>query len=195
MNYIFYIPGFGDQYDTLRRFALQRWRRGVVAELIPMDWYGSESYEAKYHRAQRRIQEALDSGHGVSLVGESAGGSMALSLFAQMPDVLRVVTVAGFNNSSQPAEPSVLRRAPALNQSLQAVEELLTQLNPARRSSIHTLNGLLDKVVGIGSSKIPGARTHRVVAIGHLFTIAVCLTLQKNRIVRYAVSSGRSSMR
>lgn len=190
MNYIFYIPGFGSSYDVMRRSALKRWRLGVKAELIPMWWYSAESYEAKYRRARQSIQEALDSGYDVSLVGESAGGSMALSLYAQMPEVKGVVTVAGFNNLSQPAAPSVQRRAPALNGSLQAADIFLARLTPERRSSVHTLNGIWDRVVGVSSSKIAGAQSHRLLTIGHLMTIATCLTVQKRRVIRYATSNG-----
>lgn len=191
MNRIFYIPGLGDHYDQLRRAALRHWRaRGLTTELIPMRWYDGESYDDKYRRAHGIIQAALDNGDDVSLVGESAGGSMAISLFVQLPRVRRLITIAGVNNATAPIASSILHRAPAFGQSMRVAGQQLTDIGSKRRSSIHTINGLYDHAVSMASSTISGAHMHRSLTVGHLMTIAACLTIQKHRVISYATSRG-----
>jgi hypothetical protein len=115
---------------------------------------------------------------------------MAISLFVQMPEVHRLVTIAGFNNLTIPVAPSVLRRAPEFGTAVRIADLQLTGSNTKRWSLIHTVNGFCDRVVSVTSSNIPGAHSHRSLTIGHLLTIAMCLTLQKRRIIRYATSRG-----
>lgn len=191
MRYIFYIPGLGGRYDSWRSTALKFWRwHGITAELLPTDWEGRESYEKKYQRVRRRVAATISEGGVVSLVGESAGSSIALRLYAELPAVHSVVTIAGANNTSSSISPFVLRRARAFSASRQAAHNCVATLSDDRCRRVHTVNGIFDRVVSVKDSAIAGSRARRIPVIGHFATIAACLTLLSGLIVHYATSRG-----
>jgi pimeloyl-ACP methyl ester carboxylesterase len=182
-----YIPGLGDQYDTYRKRALGLWRFfGVEARLLPMNWYDGASYADKYGEASRAISSLLEAGMKVSLVGESAGGSMAINLFARHPEVTSLITIAGVNTPTTPVAARTLRRGPAFAISRQHIGESLASLSIQRRRSIYTVSGLRDDVVRRRDSRITGAHNHHIWTIGHLLTITACLTVFSGYIISMA---------
>lgn len=184
---IIYIPGLGDKYDDYRRKALKLWPLfGVNAVLVPMNWYSGGAYDERFERASKVIIDAVDRGHVVSLVGESAGGSMAINLFASHPVVASVITIAGVNRASTPVAQRTLRRGPAFAVSRQRVDESLRSINSERKRQIYTLSALLDSVVRARNSHIEGARNYRVWSVGHLFTITLCLTFFAGYVIHLA---------
>ena len=181
-RYIIYIPGLGDNYDGMRQVALHGWRLlGVRTELIPMKWYDGASYEDKYERASAAIRRAVSRGYSVSLVGESAGGSMALNLAADHPGVMNVLTIAGVTHPSIRGSATTLRRSPAFAVSIKQLARSLTKLDTAR---IITLRGIKDSVVNERYSGVTGAKGYVVPMVGHLATITFCLTLWSYVVVR-----------
>jgi pimeloyl-ACP methyl ester carboxylesterase len=185
-----YIPGLGDRYDTYRKRALGLWRFfGVEARLLPMNWYDGASYDDKYGEASRVISSLLDAGMKVSLVGESAGGSMAINLFARHPGVANLITIAGVNTPTTPVAARTLHRGPAFAISRQHIGESLASLSVQRRRSIYTVSGLRDDVVRRQHSRITGAHNHHIWTVGHLLTITVCLTVFSVYIISLAKKS------
>jgi pimeloyl-ACP methyl ester carboxylesterase len=183
-HYILYIPGLGDSYDRFRKIALRPWSVfGVKAQLLPMAWYDGRSYHEKYRQANATITRLIQSGATVSLVGESAGGSMAINLFAAHPKIAHLITVAGVNKPSTSVAPRTLRRAPAFAVSRQYLADSLPRISDKRRRDIYTLSALIDHVVAAQYSRMSGARNRRVWSVGHLLTIALCLTLLSGYIV------------
>lgn len=186
-HYILYIPGLGDGYDRLRSKALRTWSVfGIKTLLIPMVWFDGRPYEEKYQQASDIIIALLNSGARVSLVGESAGGSMAINLFAAHPGVAHLITVAGVNMPSTPVAQKTLRKGPAFDESRRRLVETLPTISPQRRRDIYTLSALGDPIVRFHYSVIPGAHSRRVWAVGHLITITLCLTLFSGYIVHLA---------
>lgn len=186
-NYIIYIPGLGDSYDHFRKKALRTWSvYGVKTQLLPMVWYDSQPYEEKYQQASKTISELIKSGARVSLVGESAGGSMAINLFAANPKIDRLITIAGVNMPTAPVARQTLQKGPAFAVSRQRLHESLPMISSERRRNIYTLSALGDNVVRFRYSVIPGAHVRRVWSFGHLFTITLCLTLLSGYIVYLA---------
>lgn len=184
---IIYIPGLGDHYDPFRRRALRAWSLfGVSAQLVPMRWYSDETYEDKYQRASATIDEILRRGDRITLIGESAGGSMAINLFARHPQIVSAVLVAGVNQADAPVSPYTLRKAPAFGQSKQVIQNSLMQLTSERLQRIHTVSGIVDHTVNVQHSYVAGAHNHRVFAVGHLVTITLCLTLYSWYIIALA---------
>lgn len=185
---IFYIPGLGDNYDVYRQKALRLWSFfGVNAELLPMNWYAGGTYDDRFQYASQVITTAIASGNRVALVGESAGASMAINLFAANPSIAKIITVAGVNAAATPVAPRTLRRGPAFAESRQRISESLDGISPDRRRHIYTLSAWLDTVVRSNYSQISGAaHNYRVWSVGHLFTIAMCLTVLAGYIVHLA---------
>lgn len=181
---IFYIPGLGDGYDKYRRRALKAWSFfGPDTVLMPMNWYAGGTYEERFAYASQLIAKAVGQGRRVALVSESAGASMAINLFATHPDIASLVTIAGVNATSTPVASHTLRRGPAFATSKQYVDESLRQLSLVRRHHIYTLSAWSDNVVRSKYSQIADAHNYRIWSVGHLLTIALCLTLLAGYIV------------
>jgi pimeloyl-ACP methyl ester carboxylesterase len=186
-HHILYIPGLGDGYDPFRQNLLRFWSIfSVTAQLVPMQWFGDESYDAKYQRASQAITDLAKTGAKISLVGESAGGSMAINLFAAHPQVANLVTIAGVNQASTPVASHTLRRGPAFAVSRRRISESLLRISDGRRRRIYSLSAWMDSVVTARHSHIPGANSRRIWSVGHLYTITLCLTLLSGYVVYLA---------
>lgn len=179
--YIIYIPGLGDHYDAGRSVALKAWKIwGVATELVPMRWYDGGSFEEKERRVLEAIRRAEDAGYLVSLIGESAGGSMAINIAAQVPHLHTLLTVSGVNDPLFPASPVTLGKSPAFKESIERLHESLPRIN---RRRTHVVRAWYDPIVAAQHTIIAGAQNHRLISIGHFMTIALCLTLFSGYIV------------
>src|SRR5665648_522378 len=107
-HHIIYISGLGNRYDGLLLFLLFFWHVfGVKTEFVAMKWYGGTSYQEKFDRVIATIERAEAKGYTVLLIGESAGASMAMNVFAQRDSLHRLVSLCGVNS------PHASFRAPA----------------------------------------------------------------------------------
>jgi pimeloyl-ACP methyl ester carboxylesterase len=184
---VFYISGLGDTYDTYRRKALKLWSFfGINAVLLPMRWDDGEAYDEKFKRSMDHVERALSRHERVTVVGESAGGSMSVNLFAANPSIYSLVTVAGVNKSSTTVAAYRLRRSPAFAESRQLVDTSLAKIAVDRMKRVHSIHAVSDNMVRPRHSRINGANNYRIWTVGHLFTIAVCLTLLSGYVIRLA---------
>lgn len=114
MTHYIYIPGFGDHFNPLRKFALRRWEKdGVRVTLVPMHWSDKqEAYEQKYDRIIDAIQNVNDS--DIRLVGVSAGAAMALYAFSRDEKrFTQVITICGYSHTASDIIAFQRRRHPA----------------------------------------------------------------------------------
>lgn len=192
--HILYLPGLGDPYDPYREKALRLWAFfGVKTTLVPMNWYtNNETYQQKYQRVSDAITVlTFQKNTRVVLVGESAGGSMAINAFAGHPDVDGLITIAGVNTTLAPVAEQTLKRGPAFAVSRQLVDGSIRSISRERFNKIHTVSALVDTVVTARRSQITHAHNHRVWTVGHLPTIAICLTILSGYIVSLAKRASR----
>jgi pimeloyl-ACP methyl ester carboxylesterase len=174
-HFIIYIPGLGDHYSFLQIAALWFWAIwGVRVYFVPMHWYEEGTFQHRVDQVLRQIERLERAGFVVSLIGSSAGASMALNVAAQAPTLHKVITIAGVNSSELLIAPELRRRSPALDQSARAVSASVKKIDPTK---IHTIHGVVDTVVTPEHNDIPGSTTHRIYTVGHLMTIAACLTV------------------
>src|ERR1017187_3350949 len=84
-HHIIYIPGLNDQLSLHRaatRILPAFWRRhGFHGHIMTPSWETGE-FESKLEAVITKIDELIGQGHLVSLVGQSAGSSLALNAFA-----------------------------------------------------------------------------------------------------------------
>lgn len=172
---VLYIPGLGDHYDSGRSFTLKFWRTyGFKVKLLPVKWYGGGTYEEKLALVIKAAKHAEAQGFTVSLIGESAGASLAINAAAQLPSLHKLILVAGVNSAKLPISPYIQRRSPSFTASSKAITASLANIPP---SKIHTIRALLDGAVSPRFNDIPGARRHIMWSVGHIPTIFLCLTL------------------
>lgn len=176
--HILYLPGLGDRNDGFRQFCLSSWKLwGVTTELVPSVWYDGRDLAEKSERAIRAIKEAENRGQKVVLIGESAGGALALNVAAKT-NVHRVITLCGVATGNTPISPYIRKRAPALDEAVKKIDSL--QIN----APIVSLRGILDTTVGKRYSTARGARPYVIAAFGHLMTIVFCLTIYAPYVIR-----------
>jgi dienelactone hydrolase len=174
-HFVIYIPGLGGNYDKVQRVAFKLWRVfGIQTQFVAMNWDDKQSYDAKYARVREAIKAAERKGYSVSLVGASAGGSMALNVAAHHPNIHSVVILSGAINPDIQLSQITLERLKAFGSSIDALASSLPNIITTR---IHTLHGVIDHRVASQDSILPGAHNHTLPTIGHMFTIASCLTI------------------
>jgi len=184
-HYIIYLPGLGDRNDGLRRFLLWFWRiYGLQTKLVPMQWYDGRTYEEKYARVVTAIKRAEKQGYTVSVIGESAGGSMAMNVFSRTPSLYRLVSLCGVNLSSAPVSPHIYARSAAFKQSVSILTASGVQAVQDRADRITLLTGLTDLTVPAKENIIKGVRRRKIIGFGHIPTILLCLSIYSFVLVR-----------
>lgn len=171
---ILYVPGLGDHYDNGRAVALWFWRvYGFKVWLVPVKWYGGGTYEDKLSLVLGRANDAIAKGYKVTLIGESAGASLVINAAAQLPNLHRIILIAGVNSSKLSISPRIQRRSPSFTASSRAITTSLIKIKPEK---IHTVRALVDGTVSPRFNDIPGAHKHVAWSFGHIPTIFLCLT-------------------
>lgn len=182
-EYIIYIPGLGDHYDGLRQRSLSLWRIfGVTTKLVPMQWYDGMPLSVKRQAVQKVIDAAIDNGYRVSLVGESAGASLALAIFSSDDRLHRLVTLCGVIDAGAAVSPRIYQRSPGFEASMSELASIpMKQLDIQR---IAVITSFIDPVVNQRTNIIAGVKPLRIPSIGHFVTIALCLTIFSWVVVR-----------
>lgn len=183
--HIIYIPGLGDGYDNIRIRALKTWPflYKISTELVPMNWSSEPGLQPKLQRVEAAIRRAEVDGKKVVLIGESAGAAVALKAYAGGADLHKLITVCGVANPKIPIGESFARRAPALPK---AVEDLQRTNLSKNTTILHSYRAAYDEVISSSNTVTPGASVHTLWSLGHLITIALCLTLFSPLIVQTA---------
>lgn len=182
--HIIYIPGLGDGYDGLRRAGLLTWQLwGVSTELVPMKWYGGGDLATRYSTVTAAIDRAQQRGRRVILVGESAGASLAINVASRRSDIHGLMTICGIVNSRAEVSSAIRKKSPAFNQSLAQLEYDIRELDLA---SVCNVRAVVDSIVPRRSSVIPGATQRIVWSVGHVTTVALCLSVYGGLLVRFA---------
>ncbi len=164
------MAGLGDSYDGVRRLMLHAWswRRKVTAELVSMNWSSGESYERKVRRVVEAVKNAPKDVE-VVLVGESAGGAIALLACAQTK--ARCVTVCGKNQRARTVGEKYSSKNVALKPAVAAVDRLHASADlPVER--IRSLYSRLDYTVHVDDSRIQGAENKVFSSPTHMLAIA-----------------------
>jgi len=170
---IVYIPGLGDRFDPLRRIALARWKRaGTRISFVPMHWNDQrETYEDKYERIAKIIENFPED--EIVLVGESAGGAMALLAFSRnLTRVNRVVTICGYNHGAAQVHPYHKRKHPAFYRLMPVVDSTVKKLTHDSRERITTIYSTRDPIVAVSHSHIDDATEEILRTSGHFASIA-----------------------
>ena len=169
---IIYIPGLGDRYDGLRRLGLNLWKRkNTEVVLVSMKWLDkNETYEGKLARIKAEIDK--DSEASVTLVGESAGGGMALAAFMEFDERLeRVVTVCGMNQGVGSVSPYLYKRNPGFKDTMHAADDSVTGLSKAQKAKLYIIYSSKDYTVRPSNTLIPGVRSNDIGTFGHMQAI------------------------
>jgi hypothetical protein len=171
--HVLYVPGLGDAHVTSQRLVVKTWHLwGVEAEIVQMNWAINELWETKLARLLTRIDELIQDGKLVGLIGASAGASAVINAYAQRKSqVIGCVLIAAKVNYPDTIGANYRRRSPAFLASARDCEKALHTLDDADRRRILSRYAVFDDVVARRDSYVQGARNQVVISFGHAVTI------------------------
>jgi len=161
--------------------VLKRWNKaGVGTHFIPIGWSNNESFETKLKRVVDQIDEFAKAG-GVSLVGTSAGASMAMNAYCERKSkVSGVVFICGKLRNAEGVGEKFFRRNPAFRKSIFNCQANLEKLTIEDKAKMMTLRSAFDGLIPVYDSEIPGVKSRTLPFIIHIPTIGLALTVFKN---------------
>lgn len=197
--YVMYVPGLTDKAWHIRstqRAALALWRlSGVRARYFVADWADKhESYEHKLGRLTHLITSLHHKGYRVSLVGCSAGSSLALNAFAECRTMISsFVSICGMIKHPKAVDEAVFAFNKAFKPSMLAAAGNEALLTRADRDKILIVRAGHDSYVPAEHGAIAQAHTTTLPTIGHVFTIFMAITIFRRRILRFVKQASKAS--
>lgn len=184
MKHIIYIPGLGDRYDIIRRLGLALWRRpGVRVTHVPMRWL--DANETMTQKVER-VRDAIDdhTGDEVTIIGESAGGGMAIVVAAMFAHkVSHIVTVCGMNRGEANVSPLLYQKNPAFRDVMRAADRYVADLSTEAKAKMYIIYSSLDYTVRPRNSLIDGVDAYDTKIMGHAMAILSILFWGYRRIL------------
>lgn len=178
------VPGLGDDISRLK-WATDHWhKQGLEPIVHSVGWRNFETeFKPKLERLDSLIDQLVDKGDMVSLVGTSAGGSAVINAFFERRDVIhKVINVCGrLRKGTQTGFRSFEARSassPAFAQSVQLCETNLESLTDIDKQKIMTVRAMFgDELVPPDTTIVKGALNIQVPTPEHVLSIGAALTV------------------
>lgn len=180
---IIYLPGLGDRFDPLRRWALGDWRSSARrVEFVAMTW---DEPEDTLGRKLDRIEQAIDQAEGrVVLVGESAGAPVALAALDRFGDqISQVVTLCGMNQHADDVRRAIYDKHPTFRETMRRADEVVDSLSSEQADKLDVFYSKYDFTIRPVHTLIDGVRSHATSTLGHIVTISLYITVLRGRIM------------
>jgi pimeloyl-ACP methyl ester carboxylesterase len=186
------VPGLGDDHplsQTVLKHATSHWYKAGLDVLIhPVHWRDGEPFQPKLKRLLATI-DATAQKKRVSLVGTSAGASLAFSAFSQRLSVVhKAVNVCGRLRAGNHYLRSLARMARTSHAFYEAVTffekktPILTSTDRRRLMTIRPFFG--DQLVPHDTANLDGAHNRWVYTAEHMLGIYLSLKLS-NPIIEF----------
>jgi esterase/lipase len=161
---------------------VHQWEKeGFTTHIYDVHWYDERDFEFKLNDLLKQIDMLHQQGVKVSIIGTSAGGSMALNVFyARKEAISRVVNICGRLRAGKGVYPSLeqaAKKSKSFEESVRRCESGESLLGTQDRERILTMRALYDEVVPTSTSVINGAENRQVLSIEHMLTIGLCMTV------------------
>lgn len=187
---ILYVPGLGDDKLTAQRRALRLWRlHGVTHEICAVKWLNKEDWPTKLKLLVDRIDNHVNAGNTVSLVGISAGGSAVISAYGERADVLNaVVLVCGKTQYADGMGEKYTSKHPALYDAVVSSSKVISHLDDSEKKKILNMHPIADELVSVKETRIPGVKEYTMPIFTHFGGIGYAVTLGSFKIVQFVKS-------
>lgn len=176
---IIYITGLGDRDVSLQKMAIKWWQIFYVkTQLFHVNWTNTEPFSQKLDRLLAVIDEYNEQRYKISLVGTSAGASVAIAAFSRRKNVVSgVVCICGKLRNPQTVRPRYYKQNPAFRDVMNGLENDLAKLTKNDKEKILSIRPLYDQTVLVADTKINGAHRAIIPSFYHVPSIALALTL------------------
>lgn len=177
------IPGLGNDSIHIYNPMLNWWKKkGIEMVLFQTEWRSKENYKNKLKRLLDLIDEKTKT-NKVSLIGMSAGGSLAINAFSERKnEINKVITVCSRLRIGKMNGLSGFKKRvedyPSFKESLIKNEENEKLLSKKEREKIMTVHALFgDQLIKADTATITGATNITVPTCGHRVSIFSSLTI------------------
>lgn len=190
---IIYIPGLNDQnfiQKKLCKILPLIWKPEFNLVIFEPHWQDRNQLEPKLKELIALIDTLYKNGSYVSLMGQSAGGSLALNAFTKRKTIIhKVINVTGRLKAGENVRPSLQfasRLSPAFKESVLLFEnENEKKLLDRDRRRILTLRPFFDAIVPASTVPVKGATNKIIPVAGHSMGGIAAITLLKERILNF----------
>lgn len=187
MTQALYFNGLGSGKIRKReQFAMYYLaKHGVQVEHISIDWFSDEPFDKLLERLVGITRKKLKEHSKLVIIGSSAGGSLALNVFEKVDNKnLSAITLCSRLHNAKLAwwdwrsmERMAYIGTPEasklfIDSVAYCTEETIPKLSKTDKQNITIVQQLADDVVPRSTMNIEGARTAKVLAIGHGWGIA-----------------------
>jgi pimeloyl-ACP methyl ester carboxylesterase len=176
---IIYVTGLGDKNVFLQAKAIGLWRIcGVQPRLFQVNWTNAESYSQKLKRLLALIDIYSEREYKISLVGASAGASVAIAAFSRRKEIISgVVCICGKLRRPETVELHYYKHNPAFRGAMKELVQNLAKLSSKDKKRILSIRPLYDQTVSAKDTKIDGALQKIIPSFYHVPSIALALTV------------------
>lgn len=186
------IPGLGDETRTIQ-MATNHWKRyGLEPIVHSVGWRdGENEFEPKLERLVELVDQLVEKGDTVSLVGTSAGGSAALNAFIERHNTIhRMINVCGRLRTGPEkgfrSFQSKTSTSPAFARSVKLAEAKEHTLTEADRNKIMTVRAMFgDELVPAETTVLKGAYNTRIPTPEHILSIGAALTVFSKPLIEF----------
>ncbi len=193
------IPGLGDEVKKIS-WATNHWRKhGLEPVVHSIGWHDGKEFQSKLQTLVEMIDQFIQYGDRVSLVGCSAGGSAVLNAFIKRKDVVnRVINVCGrLRPGKQRGFRSFEKRTASsisFAQSVKLFESREDLLSDQDRQKIMTVRPFFgDELVPENTLVLGGAYNTVIPTIEHVFSIAMALTIFSRPLINFLTHKSESN--
>ena len=185
---VIYIPGLGDQSNWLmwpQAIALRRWGRyGFRTKIFRVGWSQDAALGPRYEQLLQVIRTYHEAGHTVSLVGTSAGASIAVRACAENPDVIhRVITICGKLDGPLPEQVKAVN--PTFAESYEKFLRLRPRLLRQATDKILCFYSPGDIVVPVDEAIVENAQLSETPKLGHNLACLFVLLCRARRAAQF----------
>lgn len=188
--HVIIIPGLGNEIQK-HVWATDRWRKfGIIPHVFDAKWKSEEKgFRKKLDDALKLVDSLIASGKKVSIIGNSAGSSLAINILGERKEKIhRVVVNCGrVRTGDWPwfTFDQATASSPSFKESVLKSEKIIAKLSQEEKKKILTLRPLFDEIVPPFTVPIEGATNEIVPSVEHVLTIALNMTLLSNRIIKF----------
>lgn len=194
-HHVIYIPGILDDIAKVQSTLVRLWRAyDVHPHTHVMPWLGETDYDASKARLYREIDARHSDGHLITLVGASAGASVVLNGYIELPDkVSGLVLICPKVNNADNIGSKLLLKNPTFSNSMNDLTANLNKLSAEQKANIVSFLSPRDRMIPYEDSHIVGVREIELPALRHNAAIVYAISIGSRRLVselkRIAASS------
>lgn len=192
-NHVIIIPGLGNSINSLTWVSRNWLKHGFIPHVFDAKWQVEETgLKNKLDRALDLVDSLSHQNKGICIIGNSAGSSLAINIFAlRKKQIRRVVVNCGrVRDGDWPwfSFDQATDSSPSFKDSVLKSQNILKTLTENDKRKILTLRPIFDEVVPPQTVIIDGAKNLVTFSFEHVAGIALNLTLYKNLVFDFCLT-------